>query len=512
MSQYGSSKSDLKPDENIRSSETSLANCCGLLDSHKLPLRLKHSSHLPTRLISYYNIVDASLNEFDLTITHASPPSPRSKVVRPAVNVYPVLKDQRPQVSKFLTILLAKAYPRDTLRGKRIKVLVNPFGGKGSAPKWYHRDIEPVFRAAGCTLFVEHTRYKGHAVDIAEHLDTKAFDVVACCSGDGVPHEVFNGLAKKRDGRRALKQVAVVQLPCGTGNALSWNLNGTDIPSLAALAVVKGKRTPLDLCSVTQLVDGEEKRFLSFLSQSIGIVAESDLDTEHLRWMGDLRFTYGVLTRLFGKTTYPCDIALKVVVDSKPAIRRHCHDYNANATTINRNSQDEARALAEVEERTTNTTIGTNEDTDHIVDDPLPPSSSSISAPINTDDGWTPLTPYPTIGNFYAGKMPYVAANTNFFQAALPADGCLDLITVDGRIPRTKGLKMLAAVSEGKLFDFAEVRYRKVKAYRVVPQKKQGFISVDGERVPFVGMQVEVLASAGCVLSKRGVWEAPVLD
>lgn len=82
---------------------------------------------------------------------------------------------------------------------------------------------------------------------------------------------------------------------------MSWNLNGTDSPSLAALAVVKGIRTPLDLCAVTQVVDGEEQRYVSFLSQSVGIVAESDLGTDHLRWMGDARFTWGFLSRLLGE-------------------------------------------------------------------------------------------------------------------------------------------------------------------------------------------------------------------
>jgi sphingosine kinase len=39
----------------------------------------------------------------------------------------------------------------------------------------------------------------------------------------------------------------------------------------------------VDLCSVTQ----KDKRVLSFLSQAIGLMAELDLGTEHLRFMGD---------------------------------------------------------------------------------------------------------------------------------------------------------------------------------------------------------------------------------
>lgn len=39
----------------------------------------------------------------------------------------------------------------------------------------------------------------------------------------------------------------------------------------------------IDLCSFTQ----KDKRVLSFLSQAIGLMAELDIGTEHLRFMGD---------------------------------------------------------------------------------------------------------------------------------------------------------------------------------------------------------------------------------
>lgn len=39
----------------------------------------------------------------------------------------------------------------------------------------------------------------------------------------------------------------------------------------------------IDVCSVTQ----NDKRVLSYLSQAIGLMAELDLGTEHLRFMGD---------------------------------------------------------------------------------------------------------------------------------------------------------------------------------------------------------------------------------
>jgi hypothetical protein len=47
----------------------------------------------------------------------------------------------------------------------------------------------------------------------------------------------------------------------------------------------------IDLLSILQ----SGKRSLSFMSQSVGLVADLDLGTEHLRWMGSNRFMYGFL-------------------------------------------------------------------------------------------------------------------------------------------------------------------------------------------------------------------------
>ena len=169
-------------------------------------------------------------------------------------------------------------------------------------------------------------------------MDIEAYDVVACCSGDGIPHEVWNGLGKRPDAARALVKVAIAQLPCGSGNALSLNFNGTDSPSLAALAVVKGLRTPLDLASVTQ----GDRRTLSFLSQSVGLVADVDLGTENLRWMGSARFTWGALVRLMAGTVYPADIAVKVEYDNKSAVREA---YRAEASKPQRTTDDRSPPL-----------------------------------------------------------------------------------------------------------------------------------------------------------------------
>ena len=47
----------------------------------------------------------------------------------------------------------------------------------------------------------------------------------------------------------------------------------------------------IDLLSILQ----SGKRSLSFMSQCAGLMADIDLGTEHLRWLGSTRFIYGFL-------------------------------------------------------------------------------------------------------------------------------------------------------------------------------------------------------------------------
>jgi sphingosine kinase len=54
---------------------------------------------------------------------------------------------------------------------------------------------------------------------------------------------------------------------------------------------VAGRPMKVDLFSFTQ----DDKRTISFMSQSLGLMADLDIGTEHLRWMGDTRFIVGLL-------------------------------------------------------------------------------------------------------------------------------------------------------------------------------------------------------------------------
>ncbi len=440
-----------------------------------------------TQAIPFFNILWAELKECEITIRYARPAS--KEVVRVATISYTVDKVNQGHAAAWISQLLHRAYGKSERR-KRIKVLINPAGGKGFAPKLYAHDIEPILAAAECKLDVETTQYQGHGADIAEKLNADDYDVIAACSGDGLPYEIFNGLGRKRDARTALSRLAVAQLPCGSGNAMCWSLCGTGSPSMAALVVLKGIRTPLDLVSITQ----GDRRTLSFLSQSFGLVAECDLDTEHLRWMGSARFTYGFLVRLLAKTVYPCDLAVKVEIATKPQIREHCRAAlnSQKSTTHSTDSHPTSSAISVPDPNTglPDLRYGT-------INDPLLPD-------------WT-VVPRPTMGTFWAGNMAYMAPEMNVFPASLPSDGYFDLVTMDGALPRSASLRSMLATGNNTIFEVPHVPYQKISGYRLIPRsnRKGGCLSIDGERYPFEPWQAEVHQGLGTVLSRNGnVYEA----
>lgn len=483
-------------DEGLRHRRAA-ANFCGLLPGLSKT----------TRAIPFHNILWAELSDFDITVRYARPNGRRSKGCKVGyINFNVTDKSLHTHAKHWVETLMGRAYPPGSMRKRRVKMLVNPFGGQGYAQKLWTREAEPMFAAAKCDVDVERTTYKGHAVDIAEKLDIEAYDLVVCASGDGLPHEVFNGLAKRPDAKRALRKIAVCQLPCGSGNGMSLNMYGTNDPSLAAVEIIKGVRTPLDLMAVTQ---GNEK-YYSFMSQAVGIIAEADLGTESLRWMGSLRFTWGILVRILGKTIYPAEVSMIVETEDKheirEAYRRSREEHRAaRAKQLDRgDEEDEIQETAEAQ---------------------LPPLrygtvTDALHPSFVTQD-------LPNLGNFYVGNMCYMSPDAPFFVASLPSDGKMDMIVIPGDVPRTTALRMLTTIEHGTMINFPEVSYRKVLAYRIIPRRnptpekrrlrakfgqwlggasgqKEGLIAIDGERVPFEPFQAEVVPGLGTVITKSG--------
>lgn len=383
--------------------------------------------------------------------------------------------------------ILERAYNRSKLK-KHFLVLINPNGGPGKARHIFQTSCLPILEMGQCQVTVIETTHRFHAQELARDTpDILKYDGIICCSGDGTPHEVINGLSQRKggDAAQALAGLPLCQLPCGSGNSLAISLNGNNSPTLASLGMVKGIPMPVDLMMITQ----DDTRCLSFLTQAFGTIADADLGTEHLRWMGGTRFLIGTLQYTLAAKTYPCDIYVKYTQETTRQLKDH---YNQHLQAHQDRINDPPGSPVLPAE--------TNPEESFMV-----PRFGTVKDPVPAD--WTHLPDCSHLSLMYCGKMPWVSSDCMMFPASLPTDGTMDLfITRTNRMNRLEALQMLKGMERGKHVYHDYVQYSKAVAYRLVPKEKNGYFSVDGEKFPYRPFQVEVLPAVGCLLSNNGIW------
>nr|GAT58647.1 predicted protein [Mycena chlorophos] len=362
-------------------------------------------------------------------------------------------------------------------RQRRLKVVINPHGGTKKAVGIFKKSVEPIFLAAECTLDIVHTTRPGHAYDIGKDLSLTDYDAIAILSGDGLVHEILNGLAHNLHPIKALA-TPLAPIPTGTGNGLSLNILGFDDGfdvCVAALNAVKGLPMKVDLCSVTQ----NGKRTISFMSQAMGLMADLDIGTEHLRWMGEARFSYGFLRGLIKMKPSPLRILIK--------------EYES----------DKEKMFEALQQRKKNPPAATKPADADLESTQLP----TLKYTLDDEEGWT-VVQEPLL-YLFAGKGPYVGRDYMSFPVSLPDDGLLDIVLQTTNVSRVELLRNQSAAPKGLVYWHPSVRYVKAHAYRVKPLASKGALAVDGEIFPFEEFQVEAHSKLGCFLSPFGYYAAP---
>ncbi|CAG8442156.1 3062_t:CDS:2 [Dentiscutata heterogama] len=331
---------------------------------------------------------------------------------------------------------------------KHLKIFINPFSGTGKASKVFDNEIKPIFDAAGCTYDITITKYINNAREIMQTIDLKPFDVIVGISGDGIIHEIINGLLVRENINDATIPIGVI--PAGSGNALNICLQGEAVyKSLqhSALTIIKGVPMKIDMCSITQ----GDKRYFSFMSQTYGVIADS----------------------IFEGRRYSCELAIKIAESNKEIIRdTYRKEYNSDRNSVPMSRDNK---------------YGT-------VNDPIP-------------DDWTILTD--DVSTILGGKVPWIGKGTIPFPYALPNDGLIDLVVARrDKLSRIKSFNFMTEMEVGNHIKMKEIDYYKVEAFRLTPKSsKDGYISIDGEKVDFAPFQVEALPQLINILSIDGKYQ-----
>lgn len=205
-------------------------------------------------------------------------------------------------------------------RPRRLLLLVNPFSGRGQAMQWCQTHILPMIREANISYNLIQTERQNHARELVREISLPEWDGIIIVSGDGLLHEVLNGLLERPDWEQAIKTPVGI-LPSGSGNALAGSINhyaGYDMclrePLLlnCCFLLCRGGVKPMDLVSVTTTSSTSNqnghppapRRLFSFLSVAWGFVSDVDIESERYRGLGSARFTLGTLVRLASLRSY----------------------------------------------------------------------------------------------------------------------------------------------------------------------------------------------------------------
>ena len=121
---------------------------------------------------------------------------------------------------------------------KKVLVLINPFGGKKQAASIYNAIPARMFSLANIETEVVESQSVGHITKLINEIDVYKYDVITTVSGDGLFHELVNGILSRNDWETAAK-IPLAMIAGGTASALNKNLD-TLYPAFAALSIIKG--------------------------------------------------------------------------------------------------------------------------------------------------------------------------------------------------------------------------------------------------------------------------------
>lgn len=155
-------------------------------------------------------------------------------------------------------------------------------------------------------------------IHVSRCISAAGIDAFVTVSGDGLFHEVIQGLMSRDDWATAIKTPVGI-IPAGSGNGLAVSI-GSQSPLKAALAVIKGRTEPLDLLSVAM---GDRKPYYAHLEIVWGLISDVDIESDRLcrsywhdinedeltmplryRWAGPARFTLSAVGRTLNPRKY----------------------------------------------------------------------------------------------------------------------------------------------------------------------------------------------------------------
>lgn len=164
-------------------------------------------------------------------------------------------------------------------------VIFNPMASRGGAERT-RGVIEEAFRETGASCRLVATERRGHAVELAGDAARAGWPAVVAVGGDGIVHEVANGLMREAgDG----PTVPLGVIPVGSGNDFVKMLGmPAHKPADAVRRIVAAEPRGVDIGRVTRHVSGDGPDGVWYFTNGVGVGFDAQV-ARHAREIKRLR-------------------------------------------------------------------------------------------------------------------------------------------------------------------------------------------------------------------------------
>jgi sphingosine kinase len=195
---------------------------------------------------------------------------------------------------------------------KKYLIMVNPRSGpKRNAAVLCEQQVQPMLEQAGIECHVCVTTHARHAEERMLQVtatatstsgpletDVSEYDGLVVMGGDGIIHEVLNGIMAREDSEAVLKKIKIGVVGCGTANGFATSLTHESKERYGltneTFLICKGKSIWTDLSRYST----PNASYISFLTYTWAIIADCDLESEAIHFLGESRFDVWAVWRI----------------------------------------------------------------------------------------------------------------------------------------------------------------------------------------------------------------------
>jgi diacylglycerol kinase family enzyme len=445
-------------------------------------------------------------------------------------------KEQLSLVRDVIARTLAATYPQGS---KELIVFVSPVSGSGGAKKMWERDVLPLVALSKHSIRVITTTRQAHAEDFVADLTNTVNSNHVCVAvgGDGMMHEAVNGVQRRK---QALKERGIdvataggvpllATIPAGSGCGLAKCFSILD-PIEAAKALVHLNSTYVDLFQITYvpcfhnyvptefeirdakknnkpipqrhsgMTDVQAPPRYAFLNNCFGVTNEVDKGSEHMRWMGNARFTVKAMQILVdGIPQYRMRVRYRPWVHQETGERLEKTDVTQvlpHKTFPRCNGRNECAHCTSNRKRTRS-----GENIPDAAGDDAATTGSSTKNEEESD--WKEL-PENRFTLMMLNNLVDAARDMAVAPLAHAGDGSMDIV-YSGRLPndprpvgRGEFIRIFLGLESGTHIEDPTVHYVKAAEVEILPE--DGLVMADGELLPTSGVRVKMIPQGVCVV------------